>query len=220
MSKYKAQVDTGQLDKHPFESPGKASSYMANKLDIALRMTVEKALEGMEWLQQVAGLLAQEGHPVIWLSPLGFPVVNEYFTPIEKRLDITINKRRVQTKLMLGFTDQLKASKQRTTIAPNFVHSYDASHLMMTVLEAKDRGIDSFLLIHDSFGCLPSDMQEFSEIVKEQFVTLYKHNDPFMAIYLYAMSVLSNKGKTKLTPPPEKGTLNLNEVLKSNYAFA
>jgi hypothetical protein len=41
-----------------------------------------------------------------------------------------------------------------------------------------------------------------------------------MVIYMYAMSVLSNKSKTKLTPPPEKGTLNLNEVMKSNYAFA
>jgi DNA-directed RNA polymerase, mitochondrial len=220
MAKYKAQVDLGQLDKHPFDSPGKASGYMAKKLDIALRMTVEKALEGMEWLQQVAGLLAQEGHPVIWSSPLGFPVVNEYFGVIEKRLDLTINKRRVRPRLILGFTDKLKGSKQRSTIAPNFVHSYDASHLMMTVLEAKERGIDSFLLIHDSFGCLPSDMEEFSEIVKEQFVALYKHNDPFMAIYLYAMSVLSDKGKTKLTPPPNKGTLDLNEVLKSNYAFA
>jgi DNA-directed RNA polymerase, mitochondrial len=220
MSKYKAQVDTGQLDKHPFESPGKASSYMANKLDVALRMTVEKALEGMEWLQSVAGLLAKENKPVIWNTPLGFPVVNEYFTAIEKRLDITINKRRVRTKLMLGFTDQLKASKQRTTIAPNFVHAYDASHLMLVVLESKASGIDNFLLIHDSFGCLPADMEQFSRIVKEQFIDLYKHNDPFMVIYMYAMSVLSNKSKTKLTPPPEKGTLNLNEVMKSNYAFA
>jgi DNA-directed RNA polymerase len=220
MSKYKAQIDLGQLDKHPFESPGKASSYMAKKLDIALRMTVEKALEGMEWLQQVAGLLAQEGHPVIWSSPLGFPVVNEYFSAIEKRLDITINKRKVRTKLLLGFDDKLKGSKQRSTIAPNFVHSYDASHLMMVVLEASNRGLNNFLLIHDSFGCLPSDMEEFSKIVKEQFIDLYKHNDPFMVIYMYAMSVLSNKSKTKLTPPPEKGTLNLNEVMKSNYAFA
>lgn len=220
MSKYKAQIDLGQLDKHPFESPGKASSYMAKKLDIALRMTVEKALEGMEWLQQVAGLLAQEGQPVIWSSPLGFPVVNEYFGVIEKRLDLTINKRRVQPRIILGFDDKLKGSKQRSTIAPNFVHSYDASHLMMVVLEASNRDLNNFLLIHDSFGCLPSDMEEFSKIVKEQFIELYKHNDPFMIIYMYAMSVLSNKSKTKLTPPPEKGTLNLNEVLKSNYAFA
>lgn len=220
MSKYKSQVELGQLEKHPFEHPAKASSYMAKKLDTALRMTVEKALEGMEWLQGVAGLLAKESHPVIWTTPLGFPVVNEYYGVIEKRLDLTINKRRVQPRIILGFTEKLKNSKQRSTIAPNFVHSFDASHLMMTVLKAKAEGIDNFLLIHDSFGCLPSDMEEFSEIVKESMVELYKTHDPFMQIYNYACSVLSEKGKQKLTPPPDKGNLDLNDILKSNYAFA
>ena len=220
MSKYQAQVNLGQLEKHPFEHPSKASGFMAKKLDTALRETVKAALEGMEWLQGVAGLLAKEEKPVIWTTPLGFPVVNEYMTAIEKVIDVTINRRRVTTKLILGFTDKLKSSKQRSTIAPNFVHSYDASHLMQVVLEAKDRGINDFLLIHDSFGCLPSDMQEFSRIVREQFVDLYSKNDPFMTIYSYALSVLSDKGKKKLTPPPPKGKLDLNEVLKSNYAFA
>ena len=220
MSKYQAQVNLGQLDKHPFEHPGKASGFMAKKLDIALRNTVKAALEGMEWLQDVAGLLSKEEKPVIWTTPLGFPVVNEYMTPIEKVISVNINRRRVRTKLALGFTDKLKGSKQRSTIAPNFVHSYDASHLMQVVLAAKEHGIDDFLLIHDSFGCLPSDMQRFSEIVREQFVELYSKNDPFMVIYSYALSILSDKAKKKLTPPPPKGKLDLSEVLKSKYAFA
>lgn len=220
MNKYTAQISLGKLDKHPFESSTKASSYMAKQLDVALRMTVTKALEGMEWLQGVAGLLAKENKHIEWLTPLQFPVVNEYFTPIEKRFNIVINKKSVRTKLRLGFSDKLKVTKQKTTVAPNFVHSYDASHLMMTVLAAKEEDINSFLLIHDSFGCLPSDMQRFSQVVKEQFVNLYIHNDPFMSIYTYSMSHLSEKGKEKLTPPPTKGTLNINSILKSNFAFA
>ena len=220
MSKYSSQVSLGLRDTHPFSEPAKASRYMAKKLNDALRMTVEKALEGMEWLQAVAGLLAKENKPVIWHSPLGFPVVNEYFTPVEVRLDLIVNKRRVRTKLHLGFTDKLKGSKQRSTIAPNFVHSYDATHLMMTVLQAKANGIHDFLLIHDSFGCLPSDMQRFSQVVKEEFVYLYSNNNPITGIYQYALSVLSEKGKKNLTAPPELGTLDINNVMQSNYAFA
>ncbi len=220
MNKYTSSVAIGAIEKHPFEAPGKASGYMAKKLDTALRMTVKKALEGMEWLQDVAALLAKENKPLIWHTPMQFPVVNEYLTPIEKRLDITINKRRVRTKLVLGFKDTLKVTKQRSTVSPNFVHSYDACHLMMTVLAAREEGLNNFLLIHDSFGCLPSDMERFSKIVKEQFYALYSQNDPFTNIYMYAISTLSERGKKKLTPPPEKGILDLKMILQSDYAFA
>lgn len=220
MSKYSSQVATGSLEKHPFTEPNKASGYMSKKLDIALRMTVKAAVEGMDWLQDVAGLLAKENIPIKWITPMDFPVVNGYYEPIEKRIDITVKGKRLRNKLMLGYTDNLKGTKQRSTIAPNFVHSYDACHLMMVALEAKEKGINSFLLIHDSFGCLPSDMPEFSKVVVEKFVELYTKHDPFMAIYNNALMVLSEKGRNKLTLPPSKGTLRLEDVLQSQYAFA
>ena len=220
MSKYSSQVATGSLESHPFTEPNKASGYMSKKLDIALRMTVKAAVEGMDWLQEVAGLLAKENLAIKWTTPMGFPVINGYYEPIEKRIDIRVKGKRFTNKLLMGYTEDLKSSKQRTTIAPNFVHSYDACHLMMVALEAKKQGIDSFLLIHDSFGCLPSDMEVFSGIVRERFVELYEHNDPFMTIYNNAMLVLSDKGKKKLTLPPNKGTLDLSSVYQSQYAFA
>ena len=220
MSKYSSQVATGTLESHPFTEPNKASGYMSKKLDIALRMTVKAAVEGMDWLQEVAGLLAKENLAIKWITPMGFPVINGYYEPIEKRIDIRVKGKRFTNKLLMGYTEDLKSSKQRTTIAPNFVHSYDACHLMMVALEAKKQGIDSFLLIHDSFGCLPSDMEKFSGIVRDRFVELYEHNDPFMTIYNNAMLVLSDKGKKKLTLPPNKGTLDLSNVYQSQYAFA
>lgn len=220
MAKYSSQVATGALEKHPFSDPKKASGYMSKKLDIALRMTVKAAVDGMDWLQETAGLLAKENLPIKWITPMGFPVINGYYEPIEKRIDIKVNGKRFTNKLLIGYTEDLKGSKQRTTIAPNFVHSFDACHLMMVALGAKEAGIDNFLLIHDSFGCLPSDMEEFSGIVKGKFVELYTNNDPFMTIYNNAMMVLSDKGKKKLTLPPSKGTLDLKEVQQSHYAFA
>jgi DNA-directed RNA polymerase len=193
---------------------------MAKKLDVALRKTVKAAVEGMDWLQEVAGLLASENKPVIWTTPIGFPVVNGYYEPILKQVDIKIKGKRKRQQLLLGYTDQLKRTKQRSTIAPNFVHSYDAAHLMMVALEAKKQGITSFLLIHDSFGCLPSDMGVFSGIVKEQFVKLYENHDPFQAVHENALIALSDKGRAKLSPPPSKGTLDIQSVNQSQYAFA
>lgn len=220
MNQYKKEIAVGKREVHPFSEPGKASGYMAKKLDKALRMTVKAAVEGMDWLQETSSLLAKENKPITWTTPVGFPVVNGYYEPIIKDIDIKVRGRRYRNKLLLGYTDKLKATKQRSTIAPNFVHSFDACHLMMVALQAKKEGINSFLLIHDSFGCLPSDMERFSEIVREQFVELYKHHDPFMAVHHTAHVALSEKNREKLEMPPAKGSLNIEDVVNSKYAFA
>lgn len=220
MNQYTKEVQLGKRKEHPFTEPNKAAGYLAKKLDVALRKTVKAAVEGMDWLQATASLLASENKPVVWTTPIGFPVVNGYYEPILKRVDIKIKGKRQRQQLLLGYTDKLKRTKQRSTIAPNFVHSYDACHLMMVALEAKKQGINSMLLIHDSFGCLPTDMAVFSNIVRDQFVSLYKNHDPFQAIHENALISLSDKGKAKLTAPPAKGTLDIELVSNSQYAFA
>lgn len=220
MKEYEKEVQLGQRDSHPFTEPGKAAGYMAKKLDIALRRTVKAAVEGMDWLQLTSSTLAAENKPVIWTTPIGFPVVNGYYEPILKQVDIKIKGKRKRQQLLLGYTDKLKRTKQRSTIAPNLVHSYDACHLMMVALEAKKQGVNSFLLIHDSFGCLPTDMPIFANIVREKFVELYKNHDPFQAVYENALIALSEKGQAKLTHPPTKGTLDIEDILQSMYAFA
>lgn len=220
MKEYEKEVQLGQRDSHPFAEPGKASGYMAKKLDIALRRTVKAAVEGMDWLQLTSSTLAAENKPVIWTTPIGFPVVNGYYEPILKQVDIKIKGKRKRQQLLLGYTDKLKRTKQRSTIAPNLVHSYDACHLMMVALEAKKQGINSLLLIHDSFGCLPTDMPLFANIVREQFVELYRNHDPFQAVYENALIALTEKGQAKLTHPPAKGTLDIEDVSQSMYAFA
>lgn len=82
------------------------------------------------------------------------------------------------------------------------------------------QGIKSLLLIHDSFGCLPTDMPLFANIVREQFVELYRNHDPFQAVYENALIALTEKGQAKLTHPPAKGTLEIEDVTQSMYAFA
>jgi len=220
MNAYQKEVTLGQRESHPFTEPKKASGFMAKKLDVALRKTVKAAVEGMDWLQATSSLLGSENKPVVWTTPVGFPVVNGYYEPILKRVNIVIKGKRQQQTLLLGYTDKLKRTKQRSTIAPNFVHSYDACHLMMVAIEAKKRGINSMLLIHDSFGCLPTDMAEFANIVREEFVSLYENHDPFQNIHENALIALSEKKQSKLTAPPAKGNLDINSILESQYAFA
>jgi DNA-directed RNA polymerase len=57
----------------------------------------------------------------------------------------------------------VEVSKQRTAFPPNFVHSLDASHMLMTSLKMKEKG-HTFAAVHDSFWTHPSDVDELNEV--------------------------------------------------------
>jgi DNA-directed RNA polymerase len=140
-------------------------------------------------------------------------------------------------QVTVGFTKELLEHKQRNSIAPNFVHSLDSAHLMAVVLKSVDNGIPDFLLIHDSFAALPNQMPKFNALIREAFVELYEHNEPLNEVLSNAVEDLMAKvtlcedadGMKKLQKSmqdlgklgiPAKGTLNLEDVKQSAYAFA
>jgi DNA-directed RNA polymerase len=206
--------------KHKFENPIKSAVYLANHLDTVLRQIAPKPMEVMDWLQHLAGIMAKENLPITWFTPLSFPVYNAYYKVKEARVNVTVKGRRLQNRFVYGYTDQLVASKQRTSMSPNFVHSCDATHLQMAALTAKESGIHQFLLIHDSFSCLPSDMEQFSAIVKDTFVELYENWDPLQDLHNRVLAALPENKRSKVLPPPQRGSLDLRNTSKSHYAFA
>lgn len=203
--------------------------YLAKHIWNAVQVTVKAAADAMVWLQDLAGLLASKGIPLNWTTPSGFPVINAYYAPQVERVDMTLwdravsVPRRMKPTVMVGQnTKELLPRKCRSSVSPNAIHSLDAAHLHLAVLRAREEGITSVMLIHDSFSCLPNDMKRFSEIVRETFVEMYLNNDPLQNIYDNALAALTGDDETlsKLKPPPAKGDLDLQEVLNSHYAFA
>lgn len=216
------QLMTDIIDgnEHKFENPKSSAAYLAGLLDVVLRKIAPKPMEVMDWLQKVAGVLCKEGKPVIWYTPLNFPVMNAYYKPKEARLDLVIRGKKVRMRYAYGSTDILISSKQRNSMSPNFVHSCDATHLQMTALRSKEEGIDSFLLIHDSFSALPSDMEKFHRIVLDTFVDLYTNWDAINEVYLSAIRTIGTENAHKIPTPPQKGELDLELLRSSKYAFA
>jgi DNA-directed RNA polymerase len=78
----------------------------------------------------------------------------------------------VKNPFLLAFTDR---RKQRQGIAPNFVHSMDATHMLMTGSECVAEGI-TFASVHDSFWSHASNIDRMSVILREQFVKLYNRD--------------------------------------------
>ena len=108
---------------------------------------------------------------VIWTTPLGLPVVQPYRKP---------KKRQVQTALQTVFIvdpsipAEVDARAQATAFPPNFIHSLDATHMMMTALACKDK--IAFASVHDSYWTHAADVDEMSTILRDTFVELHSQD--------------------------------------------
>jgi DNA-directed RNA polymerase len=217
--------------------------YLAAHNMTGIKQTVKGAPLVMEFLKSIAGIMARANLPVRWTTPMGFPVLNAYYKPEFTRIATFLwNKAlSVPTKFMpkvqSGFSKELNAHKQRSSISPNFIHSLDAAHLQLVVHNSKAEGIDNFLMIHDSFAALPNQMDKFSMIVRKSMVEMYENRDPLEEILDTARADLIVTGEAstdeaqakkiaklikeldKLMVPP-RGTLDLNSILESQYAFS
>ena len=203
-----------------FTDPLKACTYLAGKLDVVLRQIAPKPMEVMDWLQKVAGVLAKFNKTVSWTTNAGFPVVNAYYKQFQAECVIVEKGRATSMRYNYGNTGEVVPMKQRNSISPNFVHSWDAAHLHQTALKAIDYDIYSYLLIHDSFSCLPADMEKFHKLVTKAFVEQYLNFDPIKELYLKAIKDIGVEYAHLIPKPPTYGSLDLAETIHSNYAFA
>jgi hypothetical protein len=83
---------------------------------------------------ECARLIAKEGHGVMWHTPLGLPVVQPY-----RRKDRQHVRTLLQRLVLVENNDDLPIMKQRqrTAFPPNFIHSIDSSHMMLTAIACK-----------------------------------------------------------------------------------
>lgn len=195
-----------------------AAKYMSYVINDAIAAVVVAARNAMDWLQATARVAAKEGLPVHWTSPVGFPVLQEYRQTTSKTIDLYFGGQRAQLKLA---TETLKLNKRRQAngISPNFIHSLDASHLMMTVNMCVERGITDFAFIHDSYGTHACDVGLLSRTLREAFVKQYTP-DVLEEFRQEIMSQLPGEFAEEVPEIPPKGKLNLDQVVDSDYFFA
>ncbi|MET3601148.1 DNA-directed RNA polymerase [Martelella mangrovi] len=185
----------------------------------AIGEVVKAARVGMDWLKDCAKLAAKEGLPVIWETPDGFLVQQMYRNT---------KARRIVTKLD-GFTTKLTLredlptldkKRQASGIAPNWVHSMDATAMRMFVNLAKERGLDRFALVHDSYGTTAADVGVMADCLREAFISLYTLSDPLASFRVDVAMLLSDELLEKLPALPDKGILDIQRVAESDFFFA
>jgi DNA-directed RNA polymerase len=79
-------------------------------------------------------------------------------------------------------------------------------------------GIDSFLMIHDSYATHAADMEALRRILREEFVKMYANDKPLEKLRQALLSEETrNAGKV---PEIAVGDFDIAQVLESEYFFS
>ncbi|XP_078162542.1 DNA-directed RNA polymerase 3B, chloroplastic-like isoform X2 [Carex rostrata] len=187
----------------------KASCYASKLTMKALGEMFQAAREIMSWLAKCAKVITVENKPVRWTTPLGLPVVQPYRTIKQIRFYTSLQRMAIR-----GEGDKVSKQKQRTAFPPNFVHSLDSSHMMMTATACRSAGL-TFAGVHDSFWTHACDVDTMNRILREKFVELYE-----IPILENLLKEFEESYPTLEFPPlPERGDFDLRHVLSSPYFF-
>ncbi|PRQ53261.1 putative DNA-directed RNA polymerase [Rosa chinensis] len=183
--------------------------YAAKVTLTALGEMFEAARSIMSWLGDCAKIIASENEPVRWTTPLGLPVVQPY-----RKFGRHLIKTSLQILTLQRETEKIMVKRQRTAFPPNFVHSLDGSHMMMTAVACKKAGLN-FAGVHDSYWTHACDVDVMNRILREKFVELYE------TPILERLSESFQQSFPELTfpPLPERGDFDLRDVLESPYFF-
>jgi len=197
------------------------ASFLAKRLYNSASKAVVKAVEGMEWVRAVARHMTKNGKSVKWVTPDGFPVVQSYSIEEGKLVNFRLAGKRIRLMIVEETQKTMARNSQVTGAPPNFVHSYDGYHLRSCILDASSVGVENFALVHDSFGTSADQAAALFNSIRSSFVRLYKERDPITELYQEALDYLpTDKAKEALPVPPERGDLNIEDVLKAPYCFS
>jgi DNA-directed RNA polymerase len=192
---------------------GDAAEYLKDKIVAALGSTVSSAKGIMAWLQVTADRLARAGLPFDWTTPTGSKVRQAYHVT-------TATRERTLAGQLLMLNEEREAGlnvrKQALGAAPNFIHSFDAAHLSLTVVEGHRSGVKAWAMIHDSYGTHAGRATRLAAILREQFVAIYSQN----WLEKLATEIREYAPHVDLPDLPVRGAFAINQVLDAPFFFS
>ncbi|KAJ3336444.1 DNA-directed RNA polymerase [Gonapodya sp. JEL0774] len=106
---------------------------------------------------------------LVWTTPLGLPVVQPYRDLPTRSIKTRFQNLIVSDPTLKGSINHMK---QSSAFPPNFIHSLDATHMMLTALHMKALGLP-FAAVHDSFWAHPANVDDMARVLREEFVRLH-----------------------------------------------
>ncbi|KAI6711616.1 hypothetical protein JHW43_005894 [Diplocarpon mali] len=116
--------------------------------------------------------LTQFKSSVIWTTPLHMPVVQPYRSSKSKIISTNMQTIHLSEPHR---SDPVSKRKQLQGFPPNFVHSLDATHMLLSALQCDELGV-SFAAVHDSFWTHASDVDKMNTVLREAFIRIHSED--------------------------------------------
>ncbi|GAP86384.1 putative DNA-dependent RNA polymerase [Rosellinia necatrix] len=117
-------------------------------------------------------LLNQFRSTIVWTTPLRMPIVQPYRKSGCRVISTCIQDLTLQIPER---SDPVNRRKQLQAFPPNFIHSLDASHMLLSALECDELGL-SFAAVHDSFWTHAADVDVMNRVLRDAFVRIHSED--------------------------------------------
>ena len=203
----------GHVDWLPLETRGAGIVELSRAIQTGLNNTLTEPNKGKEYLKKICNVVSSLNQSVTYTVPSGFKVVH-YYNKVKKRRSLAslFNHKELT---FTSFSNEVDRKSAEQGIPPNFIHSLDASHMFCTIYRMILEGIDSFSMIHDSFGCHAPNVGTMRKLIKEEFYEMHRSN----LLEEFRSDVQEQLG-IELPDVPLRGSFDLSGVLESDYFFA
>ncbi|XP_054160860.1 DNA-directed RNA polymerase, mitochondrial-like [Oppia nitens] len=228
-----------ETDSFPKDKAFSAAVYLAHKTFQSIGEMFTETRSIQDWFTDCARQISKVYEkPVEWVTPLGFPVVQPYHKAKTKFGETFLGIGNETTLKYLSRSDAFQkpnSLKQKNAFPPNFIHSLDSSHMMLTAMQCHRNGI-TFASVHDCFWTHPNCVELMNRYCRQQFIAL--HSEPILDelsqhfINVYgslptAATMSANVTKNELQKIQElmarkmkKGDFVLDNVYNSIYFFS
>nr|XP_026269754.1 DNA-directed RNA polymerase, mitochondrial [Urocitellus parryii] len=221
-----------ELDNFPQEFVWDASHYLVRQVFSSLQEMFSSTRAIQRWLTESARLISQAGWAVEWVTPLGIPVIQPYHH--DSKFLVKGGLQSITCSSSRDTSQKPNTLKQKNGFPPNFIHSLDSTHMMLTALHCYRKGL-TFVSVHDCFWTHAADVPVMNQVCREQFVRLHSQpilqdlsqflvkrfcSSPSTRPQSLSQRVLTTKLLDTLLSVPETGAFDLEQVKHSTYFFS
>ncbi|XP_055285988.1 DNA-directed RNA polymerase, mitochondrial isoform X2 [Moschus berezovskii] len=216
-----------ELEDFPQELVWEASHYLVRQVFNSLQEMFSGTRSIQRWLTESARLISLTGSAVEWITPLGVPIIQPYHR--DSKVMIKGGLQSLTFSSSVDTNQKPNTLKQKNGFPPNFIHSLDSTHMMLTALHCYRKGL-TFVSVHDCFWTHAADVAVMNQVCREQFVRL--HSQPilhdlskflikrFCSDSRTSRSMWVSRLKDTLLSVPPTGTFDLEQVKRSTFFFS
>lgn len=203
-----------------------ASIYIVKLVFSSIGQMFTSARQLQDWLTLASYKISMTGNCVDWFTPMNLYVLQPYHKRATERVRTAMQT--LYHSSQYDYTQAPNIRKQKGGFPPNFIHSLDSTHMLMTALQCRQEKM-VFASVHDSFWTHACDTDQLNRFCREEFINLHnkpiltdlkKHFDEKYGGLPFTKPKKDESTVSQFQDLPELGDFDIKEVLKSVYFFS